>query len=92
MLVEKKRGIVLHFKILSPLPDLQYMFSTLPVCLLEALRAANCRPQKLEVHNPALAYQLEPVNKRISFGLQVVNRLKTLDEAFDSLISSMRLT
>ena len=92
MLVEKKRGMVLHFKLLTPLPDLQHMLSTLQVCLLESLRAANCRPQTLEVRNPLLAYHLEPVNNRIPFGLRFVESMKSLDEAFDSLISSMEQT
>lgn len=83
--VERGRGMIVGFKILTALQGLEQMWSEIPAAFADLLIGAAARPEHIFVHRPLLAKLLARVCENHGIEMHLVRKLKTLAAARRSL-------
>lgn len=89
LVTDKKKGIVLDFKLLPPLPDLKAMQEKIPGLFIDLLVEKRIKPFKIEICSDILETLLASILGRTGIEVKLVNRLPTVEEAKHSLINHL---
>ena len=89
LMADKSNGFVSGMDMLVPEPDLKTMYESVPGEVLTQLENLGKRPQKIEVGSPLMKHLLSPALKTAGVRLLQVEYLQMIDEAVESLISSL---
>jgi hypothetical protein len=76
--VERGRGMIVGFKLLTALHGLEPMWSEIPAAFADLLIGAAARPQRIFVHRPLLAKLLARLCEHQGIEIQLVRKLKNL--------------
>jgi hypothetical protein len=89
MMVDKNSGMVLGFHILTPLPDLDSLYESLPGKVLDELAGLGYRPTRIEVRSSLMYGLLEEPLKSAGCRILQVRQLSVLEDAVQSLIAHL---
>ena len=89
ILVDKESGMVTGMAMLSPLPDLDSMYETLPQKLLEEITKLEARPERIELRSDLLLGLVEGALKEAWCMPVLVEEMPMMDEAIDSLMDHL---
>ena len=89
LLVNKKTGIIQDFYMLSPLPDLETMYESIPEKLLDMFLESNYVPTQVEIRSEILIVLLTQLLDRAGVILKKPEQMKAMDEAIAGMVSHM---
>ncbi|MCD4709613.1 MAG: hypothetical protein K8R52_02105 [Bacteroidales bacterium] len=89
MLVDKVNSMVTGMSMLTPQPDLQTMFESIPQRALDELIKSGHRPSKIEIRSDLLFELLEEILKKAGCRVVWVDRMTEMDEVIGSMVSNM---
>ena len=87
--VDKKTGLVVAFETLPPLPDIDTMYESIPQIFLRMLLKQNNRPYHIEFRSDILTTLLSELIAKVGIILSKPGKMKTMDEAIESLLKHM---
>jgi hypothetical protein len=89
MMVEKLNGLVVSMSVLSPQPDLESLYESVPQRVLEELIKSGHRPSRIEIRSDLLFDLLEEILEKAGCRVMWVDRMLQMDEAIMSMISHL---
>ena len=89
LLVDKGNGMVMSSSILTPWPDLQSMYESVPQQVLEDLIESGHRPSTIEIRSDLLFELLQEILEQAGCRVAWVTQMPHMDEAIGSMISHM---
>lgn len=89
LLVNKKTGIIQDFDMLSPLPDLNTMYESIPEKLLDMFLESNSAPAQVEMRSEILITLLTQLLDRAGIILKRPDHMKAMDGAIAGMVSQM---
>ena len=89
LMVDKLNDMVTGMSMLTPQPDLQSMYESVPQRVLEELVKSGHRPSKIEIRSDLLYGLLEEILEKAGCRVVWVSQMPQMDEAIGSLISHM---
>lgn len=89
LLVNKKTGIIQDYNMLSPLPDLDTMYESIPEKLLDMFLESNSVPSQVEMRSEILITLLTQLLDRAGVILKQPHQMKAMDEAIEGMVSQM---
>jgi hypothetical protein len=84
--VERGRGMIVGFRLLTALHGIEPMWSEIPAAFADLLIGAAVRPQRIFVHRPLLAKLLASLCEKQGIEIGLVRKLKNVAAARRSLI------
>jgi hypothetical protein len=89
ILTNKKNGYVEAYELLSPFPDYNTMAGNVPQRLMNFIKNLGFKPRCIEVKHHILYHMLCDTLKKCDIHIVLKNRLETVEEAIESLITSI---
>ncbi len=89
LMVHKESGLVSGMAMLSPLPDLDSMYESLPQKLLEEIAKMEARPERIELSSDLILGLVEGALKEAWCKPVLVKEMPLMDEAIDSLMDHL---
>ncbi|MGM0529584.1 MAG: DUF7309 domain-containing protein [Bacteroidota bacterium] len=89
LVINKKTGIIQDFKMLTPLPDLDTMYESIPEKLLDMFLEGNSVPAEVEMRSDVLISLMEQLFDKAGIVLKRPSQMKVTDEAIEGMISHM---
>ncbi|TFH23405.1 MAG: hypothetical protein E4H10_12210 [Bacteroidia bacterium] len=89
MMVEKLNGLVVSMSVLSPQPDLESLYESVPQRVLEELIKSGHRPSRIEIRSDLLFDLLEEILEKAGCRVMWVDHMLQMDEAIMSMISHL---
>lgn len=89
LLVNKKSGIISGYEMLSPIPDIDSMYESVPQKILDMLLKNNYRPYQVELRSEILIGYLSLLLTRAGINLIETDRMTEMDEAFEGLLEHL---
>ena len=90
MLVNKKTGIIEDYRMLTPLPDLDTLYESLPEKLLDMFLDCHSVPQQVEIRSRVLISLLSEVLTKAGIKLINPDQMEAMDEAIEGIVENMR--
>jgi len=90
LLVNKASGIIENYMMLTPLPDLDTMYESLPEKLLDMFLESHSVPQQVEIRSRVLISLLSEMLKKAGIRLITPGKMEAMDEAIDGIVKNMR--
>lgn len=89
MMVDKGSGMVVSMTVVSPWPDLQSMYESVPPKVVEELMKTGHRPSEIEIRSDLLLGMLKEILEKAGCFVVPVERMPEMDEAISSIIADM---
>jgi hypothetical protein len=89
LLVNKKSGIISGYEMLSPVPDINRMYESVPQKILGMLLKNNYRPYQVELRSEILIGFLSLLLSKMEINLKETDRMTSMDEAFEGLLEHL---
>ncbi|HEC43538.1 MAG TPA: hypothetical protein ENI20_11995 [Bacteroides sp.] len=89
LFADKKTGLVIGNKMLTPLPDLSALYESIPGEVLNELKDFKYRPRRIEVSSPIMHALLSSALKNAGVRLMLVRFLESMDRIIASLMSTL---
>lgn len=89
LVINKKTGIIQDFKMLTPLPDLDTMYESIPEKLLDMFLEGNSVPAEVEMRSDVLISLMEQLFHKAGIVLKRPSQMKVTDEAIEGMVSHM---
>jgi len=87
LVVDKKSGIIEGFQMLTPVPNIDKMYASIPMELLKLLINNNYKPETLELKSNLLASLIGPMIEKTGIDFVFNPEMDALEEAFKALIA-----
>lgn len=89
LMADKKTGLIIGMNMLTPIPDLDTMYESVPQKVLDELVNFGYRPQRIEVRSDLLNELVAKALKMAGCRQLKVKNLHSIDEAVASITSNM---
>jgi len=89
LVVNKKTGIIQNYIMLSPLPDLDTMYESIPEKILDMFLESNYVPFQVEIRSEILITLLSKLLDRAGITLKKPGQMKAMDEAIEGMMEHM---
>ena len=89
LMLDKQDELITSTSVLSPQPDLQFMYESVPQQVVNELIQLGHKPSKIEIRSDLLFELLEEILEEAGCPVQWVNQMAQMDEAIGSFISHL---